>query len=126
VPDMTVAAEMTSAAFLDDVMRQSEMAVRAGSALPIDSVALSALMKKLQPEVGKQLHHDDLADNQKQWFADSKNVILASTMLGAIATCVARLNHEDTVTEESLTKAFTLVKTECGGKFGPEGCYCGC
>jgi len=112
--------------FIDQVMRQSEAALMAGSALPVDPEALAALMARLKPEVEKQLKAPDLLTSQQKWFDDSKNVLLAANMLGVIATCVARLNHQDTVDNDALTKAFTLVKQECGGRFGPQGCYCGC
>ena len=112
--------------FIDQVMRQSEAALLAGSAFPIDPEALGTLMAKLRPEVEKQLKGPDLLTSQQKWFDDSKNVLLAANMLGVIATSVARLNHDAMVSNDSLMKAFLLVKQECGGRFGPQGCYCGC
>lgn len=112
--------------FIDQVMRQSEAALLAGSALDIDPAALGDLMARLKPEVTKQLAAPDLLASQEKWFDDSKNVLLAANMLGVIATCVARLNHQPTVDNDALLKAFDLVKRECGGRFGPQGCYCGC
>ena len=112
--------------FIDQVMRQSEAALLAGSALDIDPAALGDLMARLKPEVTKQLAGPDLLASQEKWFDDSKNVLLAANMLGVIATCVARLNHQPTVDNDALGKAFDLVKRECGGRFGPQGCYCGC
>ena len=112
--------------FIDQVMRQSEAAVLAGSALDIDPAALGDLMARLKPEVTKQLTGPDLLASQEKWFDDSKNVLLAANMLGVIATCVARLNHQPKVDNDALGKAFDLVKRECGGRFGPQGCYCGC
>jgi hypothetical protein len=112
--------------FIDQVMRQSEAALLAGSALDIDPAALGDLMARLKPEVTKQLAGPDLLARQEKWFDDSKNVLLAANMLGVIATCVARLNHQPMVDNDALGKAFELVKRECGGRFGPQGCYCGC
>jgi hypothetical protein len=112
--------------FLDQVMRQCEAAILAGSASTIDAAALGALLAKLKPEVEKQLIGPDLLTQQQKWWDDSKNVLLAATTLGTIATCIARLNHQPTVDNDALSKAFDLVKKECGGRFGPEGCYCGC
>jgi hypothetical protein len=112
--------------FIDQVMRQSEAALLAGSALDIDPAALADLMTRLRPEVVKQLTGPDLLSKQEKWFDDSKNVLLAANMLGMIATCVARLNHQASVDNDALGKAFALVKQECGGRFGPQGCYCGC
>src|SRR5687768_12155409 len=130
MPGSTIDAQLTNVTtssqleFIDQVMRQSEAALMAGSALKIDEEALADLMVKLRPEVVKQLKGPDLLTSQQKWFDDSRNVLLAATMLGVIATAVARLNHEPTVDNDSLTKAFDLVKKECGGRFGPQGCYC--
>jgi hypothetical protein len=112
--------------FIDQVMRQSEAALLAGSALEVEPVALADLMARLRPEVVKQLQGPDLLTSQEKWFDDSKNVLLAANMLGVMATCVARLNHQTTVDNDALGKAFEVVKRECGGRFGPQGCYCGC
>jgi hypothetical protein len=112
--------------FIDQVMRQSESAILAGSALEVDSIALADLMAKLRPVVEKQLKAPDLLAKQEKWFDDSRNVLLASNMVGVIATCIARLNHQPSVDNDALSKAFEVVKKECGGRFGPQGCYCAC
>jgi hypothetical protein len=112
--------------FIDQVMRQNEAALMAGSALDVDPIALADLMAKLRPVVAKQLMAPDLLGSQEKWFDDSKNVLLASTMVGVIATCVARLNHQANVDNDALGKAFEIVKKECGGRFGPQACYCAC
>jgi hypothetical protein len=125
-PEATDIPPSAQLEFVDQVMRQSEAALLAGSALEVDTTALAALLAKLRPEVEKQLRGPDLLASQQKWFDDSKNVLLAANMLGVIATAVARLNHQPTVDNDALTKAFTLVKQECGGRFGPQGCYCGC
>jgi len=111
---------------ITQVLRQIEVAVQAGSALPVDGPALKAVLEQLRPQVIRQLKAPDLLSSQQKWFDDSRNVMLAATMLGAIGTCIARLNHQDTVDYDVLSRAFQLVKVECGGRFGPEGCYCGC
>jgi hypothetical protein len=126
VHDIAAPLETTELSFLDSVMRMSEVSIMAGSALPIDPAALEALTTRLRPVVLKQLTGADPGGDQLKWFDDSKNVVLAANMLGVIAMCIARLNHQVQVDNIALTKAFTLVKTECGGTFGPQGCYCGC
>ena len=122
----TTTPTATRSAFLDDVMRQSEVAILAGSALPIDRTALAGVLAQLRPEVSKQLKGPDLATDQARWYDDARNVILASTMFGTIATCVARLNRKDVVDEASLRVAYEVVRNECRARFGPEGCWCGC
>jgi len=112
--------------FIDQVMRQNESAVLAGSALDVDVEALGALMAKLRPVVAKQLTAPDLIASQEKWFDDSRNVLLASNMVGVIATCIARLNHQTSVDNDALGRAFDIVKRECGGRFGPQACYCAC
>jgi hypothetical protein len=52
--------------------------------------------------------------------------LLASNMVGVIATCIARLNHQPEIDNDALSKAFDIVKKECGGRFGPQACYCAC
>lgn len=112
--------------FIDQVMRQTEAVILAGAGRDVDAAGLKALLERLRPEVVKQLAGPDLLTKQQKWFDDSKNVLLAANMLGVIATCVARLNHQAQVDNDALGKAFELVKQECGGRFGPQGCYCGC
>jgi hypothetical protein len=112
--------------FVEQVLRQIEAAIRAGSAFDIDRSAIDDLLTKLRPDVDKQSAAGSLLRRQQKWFDDSQNVLLSANMLGVIATCIARLNHQRVVDNDALTKAFALVKKECGGRFGPEACYCGC
>ena len=122
----TVDTDTARKTFLNEVLAQSERAIIAGSSLPVDKAALTKLSADLAPEVSSQLIGPDLKTDQQKWVDDSRNVILAATMLGVVATCVARLNRKDAVDEASLRVAFALVKEECRGKFGPQGCWCGC
>jgi hypothetical protein len=110
----------------DEILRQSDVAILAGSSLDFAEGVLAKARGKLHPEVLTHLGKLPAGTATKVWVDQSRNALRAATIFGIVATCVARLRHEPTISEDAMNVAFALVKQECNGTFGPQGCWCGC
>jgi len=113
-------------ALIEEILRQSDVAIRAGSSLPFEDGILAVAKDRLRPEVAKHLGQRDLASATLLWQEDSTNALKAATIFGMVSTCVARLRRQDKIDADAMTVAFELVQKECNGQFGPQGCWCGC
>jgi hypothetical protein len=111
---------------VEEILRQSDVAIRAGASLPFADGVLTAVKAKLRPEVTKHLGERNLETAAVLWEEDSVNALKAATILGGVATSIARLRREDKIDSKVMDKAFALVQEECNGQFGPDGCWCGC